>query len=267
VKESFTMRQICNISGYSKAKIARIKNYWLEQSPPVEEINFKDIKYILYDGTYFHQDGCLICVMNAKNQKLLSNIYRKKEGYKSCFPMFSELKEQGLNPMYITMDGEQSVMRVIREIWPETKIQRCLYHIQSEGMRWLRSKPKTRAGIELRSLLKTICCINTERGRAAFVSTYANWLQRHRSFVLGLPKNNVAYKDLKKTMSLINNAIPDMFHYLEDENIHRTTNMLEGFFSRVKPDYVRHRGLTKTHKLSYLNWYCYFNNEKKNNTL
>ncbi len=94
--------------------------------------------------------------MNAVDQMLISNIYTKKEGYKNVYAWFSKLNKKGLAPLCITMDGERSVIRAINEIWPHTKIQRCLYHIQREGMRWLRTYPKKQAGRDLRCLLKNI---------------------------------------------------------------------------------------------------------------
>jgi hypothetical protein len=80
--------------------------------------------------------------MDTKEQTIISNIYTKKEGFKSVYPWFKNLKKQGLMPHYIVMDGERSVMRAIDMIWPKTTIQRCLYHIQREGMRWLRTYPR-----------------------------------------------------------------------------------------------------------------------------
>lgn len=203
--------------------------------------------------------------MDAREQIIISNIYAQKEGYKSVYPWFKELKEQGLNPDYITMDGERSVMRAIREIWPTVKIQRCLYHIQHEGMRWLRTYPKTEAGKELRALLKTLCpsAIKSVKKRNYLIKAYKAWLCKYSDFIKSksLPVNDVASKDLKRTMVLINNALPDMFYYLKDDNIPPTTNTLESFHSRLKADYRRHRGLTEEHKIHYLKWYCYFKNQ------
>ncbi|MBU0744738.1 MAG: transposase [Gammaproteobacteria bacterium] len=198
--------------------------------------------------------------MNAKGQKIISHVYAKKEGYKTVLNWFHNLKLKGLNPRCVTMDGEQGVMRAVREIWPETKIQRCLYHIQSEGMRWLRTYPKTQAGRDLRFLLSTLCSIQTVKERNLFIKRYKQWLNQYFDFVKSLPKNQVAFKDLKRTISLINNALPNMFHYLKDRNIHKTSNALEGFYSRLKSDYRRHRGLTQEHKIKYLSWYCYYKN-------
>ena len=205
--------------------------------------------------------------MNAIDQNLISNIYAKKEGYKNVYTWFSKLNEEGLNPLYITMDGERSVIRAINEIWPQTKIQRCLYHIQREGMRWLRTYPKTQAGKDLRRLLKTLCRINAFEERNEFIASYMAWLKQYRDFVLSLPRSEVAFKDLKKTMTLIYNALPDMFHYLTDKRIPKTTSTLESFYSRLEADYRLHRGLTEEHKIKYLKWYCYFKNQGKTNTL
>lgn len=266
VKESFSVRQLSFLSGYSAVKIDRIRYYWLKH-PPEEEIDFSEIKYLIYDGTYFHKTGCFISIMDAIDQKIISHIYTKKEGYKNIYPLFSKLRDEGLNPLYITMDGEQSVIRAINEVWPQASIQRCLYHIQREGMRWLRTYPKTQAGRDLRWLLSTLCRISTNEQRDEFKTCYMKWLDLYRSFVLSLPRGEVAFKDLRKTMTLIYNALPNMFHYLSDVNVHKTTNTIESFYSRLKADYRKHRGLTEEHKISYLSWYCFFYNKQKTNIL
>lgn len=198
--------------------------------------------------------------MQANRQITIDHIYADKEGYKNVYPWFEKLKDQGLYPDVIIMDGERSVIRAIRKIWPKTRIQRCLYHIQREGLRWLRSYPKTEAGWQLRKLLSTLCQIRTVKERELFVNNFYSWLKKYRQFVNELPKTTVAFKDLKRTIALIENALPDMFHYLDDASIAKTTNTLESFYSRLKADYRRHRGLTKKNKIQYLKWYCYFKN-------
>lgn len=263
VIEGYSIRQLSKISGHSRSKLERIKNYWLNRLPDVN-INYAKYEFIIYDGTYFHKNGCLISLMDAKKQKIISNIYAEKEGFKSVYPWFKKLKEQGLNPRYIAMDGEQSVIRAIKLVWPETRIQRCLYHIQREGMRWLRTYPKTPAGKELRKLLCTLCAIKSVKERDIFINNYKNWANKYREFVKSLPITNIAFKDLKRTMVLIKNALPDMFYYLKEPNIPATTNALESFYSRLKADYNKHRGLTQINKIHYLKWYCFL---KNNNNL
>jgi len=262
VTEGYSIRQLSKISGHSPSKLERIKNYWLKQTPP-EQSNYSKVKYIIYDGTYFHKNGCLICLMNAKNQRIISNIYAHKEGFKSVHPWFLGLRSKGLNPRFTSMDGEKTTMFAVRAAWPKNRIQRCLYHIQHEGMRWLRTYPKTDAGKELRDILGDLCNIKSFKERNQFTRTYKVWLDKYKGFVKSLPRTTVAFKDLKRTMALINNALPDMFRYLNNPNIPSTTNSMESFYSRLKADYRRHRGLTQQNKIRYLKWYCYYQSINK----
>ena len=146
------MRQLVKISGHSKIKIRRIKDYWLQQLPP-EQLDLSKYIYLLCDGTYFHQDGCLICFKDTLSHRIVSSLYTQREGYENVHGWFKKLHDRGLSITCITMDGERSVMRALKDVWPRARIQRCLYHIQREGMRWLRTYPCTDAGRQLRRLL------------------------------------------------------------------------------------------------------------------
>ena len=200
-------------------------------------------------------------MMDAESQKVIMGDSIDKESYATAHPRFKKLREQGLNPEFVTMDGHRYVIRALKEVWPNVKIQRCLYHIQREGMRWLRTYPKTEAGRELRKLLSGVCAIRIVKERDDWVCSYKRWLRKYRSFVKSLPRSIVAYKDLKKTMALINHALPNMFYYLDDPRVASTTNKLEGFHSRLKADFRRHRGLSEKHKRVYLKWYCCLKNK------
>jgi hypothetical protein len=259
ITESCSVRLLCKLSGYSASKINGIKNYWLGQVPK-ETADYSEVLYVIYDATYFHKDGCLLNLLNATDQKIIAHIYVQKESFKDSYNWFIKLKHQGLNPVFITTDGERSIIRAMKLVWPGVKLQRCLYHLQHEGMRWLRTYPKTEAGKELRSILSRLSRIKTCQERDAFVQTYTNWVNKYGAYVLSLPRTAVAYKDLQRTMVLLNNALPDMFHYLININVHATTNALEGYHSRLKADYQRHRGLTKEHRIQYIQWYCYYHN-------
>lgn len=222
--------------------------------------------YLIYDATYFHKDGCLLNLMDSLSKQIIAHRYVQKESFTEAYIWFSSLRQQGLSPLYITTDGERSILRAMRLVWPEAKLQRCLYHLQHEGTRWLRSYPKTEAGQELRLILSKLCRIKTPQEREAFISSYKAWLGKWEDYVRALPRSVIAYKDLKRTIVLINNALPDMFYYLEDRKVRSMTNALENFHSQLKNDYQRHRGLTKEHRIGYINWYCYFKNRRVSNT-
>ena len=203
----------------------------------------------------------MLNLMDATSQKIIAHLYVKKESFKEAYPWFTTLRQKGLTPKYITTDGERQIMRAMILVWPQVKLQRCVYHLQHEGMRWLRTYPKTEAGKELRIILSRLSWIKTSKERDSFIEAYFIWKNKYNDSVLAMPRTTVASKDLRRTIVLINNAFANMFYYLEDRHIHSTMNALEGFHSRLKADYRRHRGLTKEHRIQYLNWYCYYENQ------
>lgn len=234
--------------------------------PPenIAENSLKEARHIIFDGTYFHKDGCLVVIIDAISKIMLAYWYIDKESYHSVLPMLGHLRQAGLNPRSVTIDGHRMVMRAFKDVWPKVLIQRCLYHIKYQGVQWLRLYPKTEAGKSLKKLISTITAIYTEKDRDLFITSYDEWLLTNKKQIKVLPKTSVANTDLKRTMALITNAIPNMFHFVDDKNIPSSTNMLEGLFSQIKHQYMRHRGLSNKNKVSYLLWFCYFTNQNSN---
>ena len=174
----------------------------------------------------------------------------------------NSLQYKQVSPIAITTDGNTSVIRAIKKTWTNTITQRCLVHIQRQGLSWLRRCPKSRSARDLRLLLLTVTNIKDHKQKQLFINDFNNWEKMYGKFVLSLPSSDKVYGDLQRTRSLIIHALPNMFHYLEDSNIVPTTNKIEGYFSRLKDLYRHHRGLSKKHRENYFKWYIYFKNIK-----
>ncbi len=250
------------ISGYPRIRLFRICEYWLSKEPPaLSKNNYAEAKYLLFDGTYFHKQGCLILIIDIVRKLIIASAYIPKESYQNVVNIFATLRKQGLNPVVFTLDGHRTVTQAILEIWPQVTIQRCVFHIKNQGLMWIRYRPKTKAAWHMKRMLYYVTAIKTLADRDRFLATYKSWCKRYKTFIESLPKNDVKTKDLKRTRALITNALPNMFHYIDDHNIASTTNYLEGFYSQLKHHYRSHRGLTEKHKIQYLKWYCYFKNQ------
>jgi len=261
VTEGYSIRQLSHISGHSQFKLKRIKNYWLSQGPPaLSNIDYHAIKYVILDGTYFHKDGCLIVFVDAVTGNPFYYAYVDKESYYSVLPLLQNLKAKGLDPKALIVDGDRMVTRALLEAWPNVIIQRCLFHIERQGLQWLRSFPKTQAGQDLRVILKSLGALNTKEEMGSFLTSYSQWLKKYHQFICLLPRTSTANKDLKRTMSLVDNALSDMFHFIKDRNIVTTTNFIENFFAQLKHKYRGHKGLSLKHRISYLKWCCYYKN-------
>ena len=56
-------------------------------------------------------------------------------------------------------DGGGGFAKAVRETWPQTMVQRCLWHAFSQVNRHTTSRPRLRAGIELRGWPSTLCTL------------------------------------------------------------------------------------------------------------
>jgi len=224
------------------------------------------VKYILFDGTYFHKDGCLVILMDALKKKPVDYWYIQRENFQDVYSRLAICRNLGLHPRAITLDGHKPVIQAVQTVWPRIIIQRCLFHIENQGLMWIRTYPKTDAGKELRYILKSVTRVHSKDDCQNFVSTYQQWYAKYKKAILRLPSDSIANKDLKRTMRLITNALPNMFHFVEDRRIASTTNLLENFYSQLKHQYRNHRGLSKQHKVAFLRWFCYFKTVANNNT-
>ena len=200
--------------------------------------------------------------MNNLSNQIIAGKYCIRENYATAHNIFKELLSKQVNPKAITTDGNTSVILAIKKVWPNAIIQRCLVHIQRQGLSWLRRYPKSQAARDLRLLLLTITNIKNYKQKKIFINNFNNWEKRYGKFVLSLTSTDKVYSDLQRTRSLIIHALPDMFYYLENFNIASTTNKVEGYFSRLKEIYRRHRGMSKNKRSIYFQWYIYFKNIK-----
>lgn len=112
VYDNYTVKDLCKLSGYSSFKIRGIIRFWLLQTPELK-MNLKTTQYLICDGTYFHKDGCLVLLMNAIDQTISDCFYTLREGSVFVKIWFNDLKMRGLQPLYITMDGEINTMKML----------------------------------------------------------------------------------------------------------------------------------------------------------
>jgi hypothetical protein len=232
----------------------------LKSKPEQAAYDCGQIKYLQFDGTYFRHENCLMVLMDNITGKVIAHQYHVHENYESAYQMFKGMMDNGLQPRAITIDGNTSVIRALKDVWPDIIVQRCIAHIQRQGLAWLRRQPKQEASKDLRKILLTLTSVKDEGEKQAFLKVVRRWEKQYGRFVLSLPSKDKVYGDLQRTRSLILHALPDMFHYLEDPCIASTTNKLEGYFPRLKEIYRKHRGLSKRHRQSYFAWYVNLKN-------
>jgi transposase-like protein len=160
-------------------------------------------------------------------------------------------------PRSVTTDGNQQAMRTIRMLWPGVILQRCVVHIQRQGIMWCRRPPKRTDAKRLRELFLRISHIYSTEERDRFIEDFMAWEQHYGRRIQEQPERGRVFSDIKRARSMVSKALPDMFHYLDDPKIPSSTNGLEGYFSRLKGHYRHHRGLHRDKRHNYFKWYFY----------
>jgi transposase-like protein len=254
--EGYTIRQLVKHSGHSRATIQRILQYWLER-PPTSYTHTFNSQYVIFDGTFLHRRRGMFAVMDGLNHHVLYGAYGINEGPRDLLMFCQILKEQGLYPKCATIDGNPHIFRALKLSWPEILIQRCLVHIQRQGISWCRQHPKRSDAKYLRRLFLTVLNIHTHKQRLHFELVFDRWNKRYGESLLRSPNRGWVTSDLQRARSMFIKALPFMFTYLDDQNIPRSTNAIEGYFSRLKLRYRQHRGISIRNQLNYFKWYFY----------
>jgi transposase-like protein len=210
----------------------------------------------LFDGTYLDHSHGLIAFMGV-DSGIIAGVYGLSERPKDLQPFFRSLAAQGICPASVTVDGNRAVIRALREQWPTIIIQRCLVHVQRQGLMWCRRFPKRLDACKLRNLFLAATAITTKAERNVWLTQLASWESRYGSRIAASRETGWVFSDLKRARCMVLGALPDLFHYLDHPDIPRTTNCLEGYFGRLKDRYHDHRGLAQTNRSAYFQWYFY----------
>lgn len=211
---------------------------------------------MIFDGTFLHRPVSIVALMDAETNTVISGEYDVRENSEPQLTAFLKpLKGRSLAPLSCTTDGNPQAMRVLRALWPNITIQRCLVHIQRQGLSWCRRYPKQTYARKLREIFRQVTYIRTKEERDRFTSCLEDWEEKYDRYIATEPERGRVFSDIKRARSMLLKALPDMFHYLDDPHIPATTNGLEGYFSRLKGHYRHHRGLKPERRHNYFDWY------------
>lgn len=254
--EGYTLRQLATHSGHSLSTLRRIIEYWL-QHPPPRPLELSAHRYLIFDGTFLEQRRGVFVAMDAERFAVIYGTPDSSEGPSDLTKFCCALAEHALTPTSATIDGNPHLVRVLRVLWPHIVIQRCLVHIQRQGLSWCRQFPKRTDAKHLRTIFLQVMSIHTASDRNRFLSQVGTWERRYGARIARSKEMGWVFSDLKRARSMLLAALPDMFRYLDDPYIAKSTNALEGYFARLKQKYRQHRGLARRHRDAYFRWYLH----------
>ena len=259
-----TISQLSSQSDYSERTLKRYFHAYLSQDRflrwrPSEKVN------LLIDATYF--SGNLL-VLYRDNTIKYTQLYRITDGewHEEIKEDLENLLNLGVQIESITCDGHKSLLKAIRKVCKDAVLQRCIVHIQRMCRIWLTMRPKCEAGMELRQIVNELHTITDQDKRDHWIVSLVRWHKQHetylkeKSFSAQTGRYWYKHKLLRRSFTVMRRALPDMFHYLDNDRIPKSTNGLESFFGHLKSHITVHRGLSKEHRKNFIKWYLYFKN-------
>jgi hypothetical protein len=263
-----TLDYLSKESGMSISSLKRLFKTYLNR-PPTFLIKKRIKVHLLIDGTYFSNDLCLIIYRD--NDIKYTQLYRfsDKERFDEIKEDLLNLSVLGIELESITCDGHKAILKAIKSIYPDIIVQRCIIHVHRMALIWLRQNPKILASVMLKQIVATLPLVKTKNDMIHFVKSFNLWFIENKSFIS--EKNiNIAtgrwwykHKNLRRTAIMIKQAIPNLFHFLDNDKIPKSTNGLESFFGHLKDTLSVHRGISYENRKAFILWYLHYKNQNQ----
>jgi len=123
----------------SASSIIRLKGEWQGEFESWRARRLDDHRYLYLwvDGVYLNagreeEKTALLCVLGLNEQgekELLAMVPGYRESMESWAGVLRDLRDRGLKrPMVVIGDGALGIWAALREVWPQTRSQRCWNH-------------------------------------------------------------------------------------------------------------------------------------------
>lgn len=211
---------------------------------------------ILVDGIYIGSWCLLIAV--TESLQVLAWQWCARESAAAWGALLTRIPA----PTVVVCDGGAGIASALRQEWPGTRTQRCIFHIRMNLRRHLTLNPRTDAGKHLAQIGRALSEVTTVEDAIQWQKLLDVWWQAYGH----LTKERTRYRDgswgfthdrLRKAWNLLHSLTRKrvLFTYLEHGN-GRTTSPLEGGINNGIRTMLRtHRGMTEAHMKRAAEWF------------
>lgn len=211
---------------------------------------------ILVDGIYIGTWCLLIAV--TEHLQVLAWQWCARESAAAWAALLGRIPA----PTVVVCDGGQGIASALRQEWPATRVQRCIFHVRMNLRRHLTLNPRTEAGRHLFQIGRALSEVASVEDAIEWQKLLNVWWQAYGH----LTRERTRYRDgtwgythdrLRKAWNLLHslNRQNVLFTYLEHGNA-RTTSPLEGGINNGIRSMLRHhRGMSEPHMKRAAEWF------------
>ncbi len=180
-----------------------------------------------------------------------------------------ELDARIAPPDVVVCDGGGGLLKALRIVWPDTRVQRCLFHVCMNISELTGTRPRLEAGKQLRKLAIGLSRVTTRDDAAAWLVAYNQWEQDFREFL----DEHSRYADgsiedthqrLVKARRMMRRRIREhhLFTFLDgrltrDGTVPATNNLIESWNARLRDMMRHHRGLRLIRRIKAIARWCH----------
>lgn len=243
-----------------RRKTVRFWDIW--PMPPKIEAS-REVVYV--DGIYMGRKACVLICCDDKNVLgwYLCR-YEHSGAYKALISRIAE-------PIVVVSDGGTGFAKALKKVWPNTRHQRCTYHVFSQVKRYTTSSPKTPAGSELYILAKNLLYLEKQEEMQQWIYRFIDWREKYHEFLSQVTEDEngrlrPTHERLLKAQNSLIKLITEgtMFTYLDEalqceiDIIPAMNNRIEGGVNAQLRSMLReHRGLNIERRIKAVFWWCY----------
>ncbi|MDF2047251.1 hypothetical protein QE406_003136 [Microbacterium testaceum] len=228
---------------------------WCWGLQPVMPVTGEVHDVVLVDGVWIGS-WCLL-IAQSDTGRVLAWQWCARESTAAWTALF----EQVPPPVVVVTDGGSGIRSALATTWPDTAVQRCIFHLQLNVTRELTRNPRTRAGRDLRQISLALTAVHTIDDAISWRLTLQAWWQTHGH----LTKERTLYANghfgfthfkLRRAWNVLHRAAESghVFTTLQHGNP-RTTSRLEGLNSQIRHLLRHHRGMPTEHRRKAVEWF------------
>lgn len=175
----------------------------------------------------------------------------------------------------VVTDGGPGFERARKKAWPETRVQRCVFHAFNQVKKQTTTRPKLQAGVELYGLAKNLLHAKTPDSAIAWLQAYNDWCNRWEGFLEERTLNEETGKMgwTHERLAAARNGLDTLirrghlFTFLDPEltaegPVPGTNNRLEGGVNAPLCEMLRlRRGMSTLRRAKAVFWRCCMHSE------
>ncbi len=224
----------------------------------------RDIVFL--DGIWLKRDA-VVLIARSKRRILAWHLAQSE-----CAEAWAALMMRIPEPMMAVSDGSPGLSRAAHAIWPNTRIQRCVFHVASQAKRRTTLNPKLECGRELLKIANKLKDAKDATSAALWLAEYNNWCTKWESFLreftLKDGRKIYAHERLRKARRSLTKLINDgtLFAFMDMQEEYggvwdSTSNVIESSNASIREMLRLHRGLPLIRRIKAIFWWCYMHTE------